>query len=76
MKLLAISTLSSAPETELVAVPCNRQASLGIAEFVFLFNCLRRREAEEKRAAPGTRDSKAAKFAGLRLALRAPGRHL
>jgi hypothetical protein len=55
---------------------CNRQASLGIAEFVFLFNCLRGREAEEKRAAPGTRDSKAAKFAGRRLALRTTGRHL
>jgi hypothetical protein len=55
---------------------CNRQASLGIAEFMFLFNCLRERDAEEKRAAPGTRDSKAAKFAASALALRAPGRHL
>src|SRR6187397_1563512 len=43
---------------------CNRQASPGIAEFMFLFNCLRRREAEEKCTAPGTRDSNAAKFAG------------
>jgi hypothetical protein len=55
---------------------CNRQASPGIAEFMFLFNCLRRREAEDKRTVPGTRDSEAAKFAGSRLALRAPGRHL
>src|SRR6187397_383454 len=43
---------------------CNRQASPRIAEFMFLFKCLRRTEAEEKRAAPGTCDSKAAKFAG------------
>jgi hypothetical protein len=55
---------------------CNRQASPGIAEFVFLFNCLWTQEAEDKRTAPGTRDSEAAKFAGSRLALRAPGRHL
>jgi len=55
---------------------CNRQASPGIAEFLFLFNCLRMPEVEEKRTAPGTRDSKAAKFAGSPLALRAPGRHL
>jgi hypothetical protein len=55
---------------------CNRQASPGIAEFVFLFNCLRTRRAEDMRTALGTRDSEAAKFAGSRLALRAPGRHL
>jgi hypothetical protein len=55
---------------------CNRQASPGIAEFMFLFNCLCRRQAEGKRTVPGTRDSEAAKFAGSRLALRAPGRHL
>jgi hypothetical protein len=55
---------------------CNRQASPGIAEFMFLFNCLRRPEREEKRAAPGTLDSKAAKFAASALALRTPGRHL
>jgi hypothetical protein len=55
---------------------CNRQASPGIAEFVFLFNRLRRRETQQKRIAPGTRDSKAAKFAGSPLALRATGRHL
>src|SRR6186997_102795 len=43
---------------------CNRQAIPRIAEFMFLFKRLRRTEAEEKRAAPGTCDSKAAKFAG------------
>jgi hypothetical protein len=55
---------------------CNRQASPGIAEFVFLFNRLRTRQAKVNRTGPGTRDSKAAKFAGSPLALRAPGRHL
>jgi hypothetical protein len=55
---------------------CNRQASPGFAEFVFLFNCLPRQEAEKSAPRPGTRDSKAAKFAGSPLALRAPGRHL
>jgi hypothetical protein len=55
---------------------CNRQASPGIAEFVFLFKRLRGREAEEEHAAPGTRDSQAAKFAGPLLALRASRRHL
>jgi hypothetical protein len=55
---------------------CNRQASPGIAEFVFLFNCLRTREAEEKRAVPGTRDAKRQILPVRRLALRAPSRHL
>ncbi|HMA57100.1 MAG TPA: hypothetical protein VKP52_10345 [Pseudolabrys sp.] len=55
---------------------CNRQASPGIAGFVFLFKRLPRRLAQERPPSPGSRVTKRQNLPVRGLALRATCRHL